>query len=144
METSAHIAEISRPRVGFVPKATDMRAVEFRARVSAVLAFISPNSTIKDAYPKAARFLGLGPRRVRALHAGEARSIQVDDEEALFEAEVKISEHMLMKEMQRHADRLEYAALRYAAKSSDADRERIARWRDLARRVRRVFGGTGA
>jgi len=121
-----------------------MRAVEFRARVGAVLAFISPNSTIKDAYPKAARFLGLGPRRVRALHAGEARAIQVDDEEALFEAEVKISEHMLMKEMQHHADRLEYAALRYAAKSSDADRERIARWRDLARRVRRVFGGAGA
>lgn len=144
METSVHIAEISRSSVGIQPKATDMRAVEFRARVGAVLAFISPNSTIKEAYPKAARFLGLGPRRVRALHAGEARLIQVDDEEALFEAEVKISEHIITKEIQRHADRLEYAALRYAAKSPDADPERIARWRDLARRVRRVFDREGA
>ncbi len=121
-----------------------MRASEFKARVCAVFAFISPNSTIKEAYPKAAAFMGLGNRRVRALHAMEARMISMDDEDKLFEAEVKISEHMLTKEMQRHADRLEYAALRYAAKSPDAYRDRIARWRDLARRVRSALSREGA
>lgn len=144
METSLHRPEISRVRVGIAPKVTDMRAIEFKARISAILAYVSPNSTIKEAYPKAARFLGLGPRRVRALHACEARLIQVDDEEALFDAEVRISEHFLEKEVERHADRLEYAALRYAARCPDTYRDRIARWRDLARRVRGLFNREAA
>lgn len=133
METSVTRLEIS-------PKGSDMRFVDIQTRVAGVFSFVAPARPIKEAIPKAAKFLGLGERRVRALHAGEARTIGLADDEALFEAEVKISEHVLTKEMQRHADRLEYAALRYAAKCPDAYRDRIARWRDLARRVRSVFG----
>ncbi len=139
METSVNSREISRASVGFVPKATDMRATEFKERINAVFAFVAPNAHVKASIPKVAKFLGLGERRVRAIHACEARSLGLADDEALFEAEVKIAEHALTEGMQLYADRLEYAALKYAAKSPDANRDRIARWRDLARRVRRVF-----
>lgn len=114
-------------------------ASTFHERIGSVFAFIAPNSRIKEAIPKAAKFLGLGERRVRAIWAQEARVLQVSDEEALFEAEVRISEHFMEKEVERHANRLEYAALRFAAKCPDTYRARIDRCRALARRVRGLF-----
>lgn len=132
METSVNRLEISA-------KGTDMRLVDFKTRMAGIFSFVAPARPIKDAIPKAAKFIGLGERRVRALHAGEARAIGLDDEEAIFEAEVHIAEHVIDKELPRYADRLELAALRYAAKCPDAYRERILRCRDLASRVRRVF-----
>jgi len=137
MDTSANRLEIS-------PKGTDMRLVEFQDRMAGIFSFVAPARPIKDAIIKAAKFTGLGERRVRALHAGEARAIGLADDDALFDAEVRMSEHFLEKEVERHADRLELAALRYAAKASDVDRERIARWRDLARRVRGLFNREAA
>lgn len=132
METSVNRLEIS-------PKGSDMRLLEFQTRIGKIFSFVAPARPIKDAIPKAAKFIGLGERRVRALHAGEARAIGLDDDDALFEAEVKISEYVLTKEVESHADRLELAALRYAAKCPDTHRDRIARFRDLARRVRGLF-----
>lgn len=145
METSRNRTENSRVRLEFPPKELDMSfASTFHERIGSIFAFIAPNRPIKDAIPKAAKFLGLGERRVRALWAQEARSIQVADEEAVFEAEVRISEHILSKEVERHANRLEYAALRFSSKCPDTYRDRIARCRALARGVRGLFDREGA
>ena len=140
METSVHRAEIIRHRLEISPKGTDMRLIsQFQARIADIFTFVAPGRPLNVAIPKTAKFLGLGVRRVRALHAGEARSIGLDDDDALFEAEVKISEHILTKEVERHANRLELAAFKLAAESADTHRDRIARFRDLARRARALF-----
>ena len=119
-------------------------ASSFQERIGRIFAFVAPNRPIKDAIPKAAKFMGLGERRVRAIWAQEARCLNVADEEAVFEAEVRISEHILEKEVERHANRLEYAALKFAAKCPDTYRDRIDRCRALARRVRGLFDREGA
>lgn len=137
METFAKRLEITA-------KDSDMTALRFKERVDAIIAFVAPNATLKKAFPKAAKFMGLGERRVRAIFALEARAIQLADEAAVFEAETRISEHFLTKEMQRHADRLEYAAVRLAANNSEADRERVARYRSLVSGVRRLFNRKAA
>ena len=132
METFAKRLEIT-------PKDSDMTALKFKERIDKIIAFVAPNATLKKAFPKAAKFMGLGERRVRAIFAMEARSIQLADDAAVFDAEIRISEHFLTEEVPFHADRLEYAALRLSADCPITHRERIARCRDLARRVRGLF-----
>lgn len=140
-----HNPAVSRRASAILPKDLDMSfASSFSSRMGGIFAHVAPNATLRQAFPKAAKFLGMGERRVRAIWAQEAREIRLAEEEAIFEAEVRISEHVLEKEVERHADRLEYAALRFAAKCPDAYRDRIARWRDLARRMRRALDREGA
>lgn len=118
-------------------------ASNFKKRIEEVFHFVAPNLPLKRAYKQASDFTGLGLRRVRAIYAGEARALDLEDDDALFEAEVRISQHFLEKDLEkevaRHADRLEFAAYKYAAKCPDTYRDRIARCRDLARRVRGLF-----
>lgn len=145
METSVTRTEKTRVSVGISTKDTDMSfASSFQERMGGIFAFIAPNRPIKDAIPRAAKFLGLGERRVRAIWAQEARTLQVADEEALFDAEVRISEHILSKEVEKHADRLEYAALKLSSKCPVTYRERIDQCRALARRFRARFDREGA
>lgn len=144
METSRSNAAFSRGHLENLPKDLDMSfASSFSSRMGGIFAHIAPNSTLRHAFPKAAKFLGMGERRVRAIWAQEARGIRLADEDAIFEAEVRISEHFAEKEVERHADRLEYAALRYAAKCPHTFRDRIARCRSLARRMRRALDREG-
>lgn len=133
METSRRNLEIS-------PKASDMSiATAIQARVGAIAQFVAPNRPLKDALPKAATFMGLGVRRVRALWAKEARRIDLEDDAAITDAEARISEHVITQEVTRHAYRLENYASRLAAICPERHRETIARYRELARRCRAFF-----
>lgn len=133
METSPDSLEIP-------PKASDMSiAASFKARVGEIAVFVAPNRPLKDALPMAAKFIGLGARRVRALWGAEARRIDLEDDEAITTAEGRISEIALTQEVSRHANRLERAAARLAAICPERHRATIAHYRGLAQRARAFF-----
>lgn len=140
METYRHNAGISRQHLGISAKDSDMGfASSFSSRMGGIFAHVAPNCTLRQAFPKAAKFLGMGERRVRAIWAQEAREIRLAEEKAIFMAEASIAEDFLEKKVAQYADTLEYAALRLAAECPDTHQDCITRYRGLARRVRRLF-----
>lgn len=134
----------SRKGLEISTKVSDMSfASSFQTRVGLIAQFVAPNRPLKHALPSAAAFIGLGARRVRALWGKEARSIGVKDEAAIEAAEARIAEHILTKEVSRHAYRLELYAARLATMCDDTHGEEINRLRLLARRARRLFDRDG-
>lgn len=119
-------------------------ASNFKSRVGEIARFVAPNLPLKSALSAAAKFTGLGHRRVRALWAGEARRIDLRDQEAIEAAEAEISEHFLTKEVIKHAYRLERHVAKLAAECPETHRSRIHKLRDLVGRVRGLLDREGA
>jgi hypothetical protein len=119
-------------------------AIQARAHVGAVVQFVAPHLPMKSALPRAALFVGINARRLRALWNREARAVLADEIAKLEAARARIAERILTNEIHEHANRLEVHAARLAVVDYDGNRETIAHYRELAQRARAVFDRAGA
>jgi hypothetical protein len=119
-------------------------AIQARAHVGAVVQFVAPHLPMKSALPRAALFVGINARRLRALWNREARAVLAEEIAKLEAARARIAERVITNEIHEHANRLEVHAARLASICPDSNRAEVDRLRDLARRARAVFDREGA
>lgn len=121
--------------MGNLSKVSVMSSVAYARSITRELAGSRPRKTWKF---QLARDLGWTPRRVAAVHDGEARRIDADELEALRVAKARAAETALTTEIARHAATLELHAARLASVDPDLHRAEIARLRVLAHRARHL------